>query len=338
MGFIDLPWIPLHALACRQVWELLWGDALSARTEQGFHLKHTRAPRVQCQTLSGLTWGLKAPGHVCAACEGRQPLHALQRCARNVGEQETASFLPGLLQTRGPEPPLVTVVSHICSPLLGRERDMHESLWLWSLVVEGLYLTFLWAAGTPHLLLVLQGLQSQLRVRRKRVPRLYSAYVPGALCTHPLPPCRVCSSPWAGPHHAAASEVSSAQGCPLAPPEPLYQAEQLEQSADLTRLRSAGQADKPMAVCEAQHQERQPSFPEERRLCAGHQPPLQTPPCLGTVVGTALPPLLASQTWAGGEVALTALEVAGGPCCWWLSAAWGWCRTSTVFSSLILTM
>lgn len=128
---------------------------------------------------SGLTGGLKALGHVCAACEGRQPLHALQGCARNVGEQETASFLPGLLQTRGPEPPLVTVVSHICSPLLGRERDMNESLWLWSLVVEGLCLTFLWAAGTPHLLLILQGLQSQLKVRRKRVPIHYGALCPG---------------------------------------------------------------------------------------------------------------------------------------------------------------
>lgn len=36
-----MPWIPLHTLAHWQVWELLWGDALSARTEQGFHLKHT---------------------------------------------------------------------------------------------------------------------------------------------------------------------------------------------------------------------------------------------------------------------------------------------------------
>lgn len=38
---MDVPWIPLHALAHQQVWELLWGDALSARTEQGFHLEHT---------------------------------------------------------------------------------------------------------------------------------------------------------------------------------------------------------------------------------------------------------------------------------------------------------
>lgn len=35
-------------------------------------------------------------------------------------------------------------------------------------------LTLLWAAGTPHVLLVLEGLLSQLGVRRKRVPRLHS--------------------------------------------------------------------------------------------------------------------------------------------------------------------
>lgn len=44
-------------------------------------------------------------------------------------------------------------------------------------------LSFLGAAGTPHLLLALQGLLSQLRVRRKRVSRHYRAS--RALCTHP---------------------------------------------------------------------------------------------------------------------------------------------------------
>lgn len=36
-------------------------------------------------------------------------------------------------------------------------------------------LTFLWAAGTSHLFLALEGLLSQLKVRKKRVPSHYCA-------------------------------------------------------------------------------------------------------------------------------------------------------------------
>lgn len=45
-----------------------------------------------------------------------------------------------------------------------------------------------------------------------------SLHSPWALCTHPLPPCRVHTSSKAGPPHTAASEqVSPAQSCPLTP-------------------------------------------------------------------------------------------------------------------------
>lgn len=50
---------------------------------------------------------------------------------------------------------------------------MHESLWLWSPTVESLS-DLAVGSSTPHLLLVLEGLLSQLGVRRKRVPRLLS--------------------------------------------------------------------------------------------------------------------------------------------------------------------
>lgn len=69
------------------------------------------------------------------------------------------------------------------------------SLCWWGRVGQGhpscghLHPTPLWAAARP-LFLLLERLLSQLRVRRKGVPKLYNNSSPGLPRTHPLPPFR----------------------------------------------------------------------------------------------------------------------------------------------------
>lgn len=104
-----------------------------------------------------------------------------EMCHKSKMAGDKASFLPGLLHTHGPEPPLVAGVSNICSRFLavtGTSMDHIGSgvlSWIAHVYQD---LTFLRAAVMPHLFLVLERLLSQLRVRRKRVPKHYSSLCP----------------------------------------------------------------------------------------------------------------------------------------------------------------
>lgn len=102
--------------------------------------------------------------------------HRAEMCHKCKKTGNKASFLPRLLQTHGPEPPVVAGVSNICSFFFW-QRQEHPCITL--VVMESLCLS-----GSN---LVLGGLLRQLRVRRKRVLKHYT---PGAPCTHSLPPCK----------------------------------------------------------------------------------------------------------------------------------------------------
>lgn len=143
------------------------------------------------------------------------------KCKKAGGNK--ASFHPGLLQTHGPEPPLVAGVSNICAPFLaGTGTSMHHigsGVLSW---IARVYhdLTCLWAAATPHLFLVLESLLSQLRVRRKRVTKHYNAFCPWGSLHPPFAtvqgPCQRTSR--AGLHSTPAvsrGSVTTAHGLPL---------------------------------------------------------------------------------------------------------------------------